>query len=290
MKLALIVTDAWEPQVNGVVTTLKRTRAELERSATTVTVDRPPDSARMPCPTYPEIRLALLPGCVSSPHCSTVLEPDAIHIATEGPLGIPRVATVSATASRSPRRITRSFRNTLASALPISGKLVVRVLRRHHRHARRTLVATEHQRRDLVAHGFSNVVIWSRGVDAELFRPVRPRLLSRCLARSGCTRAASRWRKISTPSSRSTFPARRSSSATGRIASSSSAGIRRALSRATASAPSSRLACRPPTCSCSPAAPTRSGSSCSKPWPAARPSPRPSRSRASASPSASSAA
>src|SRR4029077_7885954 len=61
MKLA-IVTDAWEPQVNGVVTTLGRPRRELERLGHNVTVIAPPDFRTIPCPTYPEIRLALLPG------------------------------------------------------------------------------------------------------------------------------------------------------------------------------------------------------------------------------------
>ena len=61
MKLA-IVTDAWEPQVNGVVTTLGRTRRELERLGHSIAVIAPPSFRTVPCPTYPEIRLALLPG------------------------------------------------------------------------------------------------------------------------------------------------------------------------------------------------------------------------------------
>jgi len=86
MKLA-IVTDAWEPQVNGVVTTLGRTRRELERLGHDVTVIAPPDFRTIPCPTYPEIRLALLPGRKLAAAIDR-FEPDAIHVATEGPLGI----------------------------------------------------------------------------------------------------------------------------------------------------------------------------------------------------------
>jgi glycosyltransferase involved in cell wall biosynthesis len=63
------------------------------------------------------------------------------------------------------------FPQYVRARVPIPEAWSYAFLRRHHGRARRTLVATEHQRRDLVAHGFANVVIWSRGVDADLFRP-----------------------------------------------------------------------------------------------------------------------
>ena len=84
LHLAL-VTDAWSPQVNGVVRTLQRTRAELERLGHQVDVISPDQFVTIPCPTYPEIRLALLPWRLSWQ--LDALKPDAIHIATEGPLG-----------------------------------------------------------------------------------------------------------------------------------------------------------------------------------------------------------
>ena len=85
MHLAL-VTDAWAPQVNGVVRTLQRTKAELERLGHQVDVISPDQFRTFRCPTYPEIRLALLPWRKLSRQLDA-LKPDAIHIATEGPLG-----------------------------------------------------------------------------------------------------------------------------------------------------------------------------------------------------------
>ena len=169
MKLA-IVTDAWEPQVNGVVTTLGRTRRELERLGHDVTVIAPPDFRTIPCPTYREIRLALLPGRKLAALIDR-FEPDAIHVATEGPLGIAARRLCVRNGLSFTASYHTQFPQYVRKRAPIPENWSYAFLRHHHRHARRTLVATEHQRRDLVAHGFSNVVIWSRGVDAELFQP-----------------------------------------------------------------------------------------------------------------------
>ena len=170
MKLA-IVTDAWEPQVNGVVTTLSRTRAELERSGHSVTVVSPSEFRTVPCPTYPEIRLALLPSRKLAASLDA-LEPDAVHVATEGPLGIAARRYCSANGLSFTASYHTQFPQYVRKRLPVPESWSYAFLRHHHRHASRTLVATEHQRRDLVAHGFANVVIWSRGVDAETFRPL----------------------------------------------------------------------------------------------------------------------
>ena len=83
----LIVTDAWEPQVNGVVRTLKSTRRELERLGHEVGLLTPLEFRTLPCPTYPDIRLSLRPGRKVRRRIRE-FAPQAIHIATEGPLGI----------------------------------------------------------------------------------------------------------------------------------------------------------------------------------------------------------
>ena len=86
MKIA-IVTDAWRPQTNGVVTTLSRTAGCLADLGHEVTMMTPENLPTLPCPTYPEIRLALFQGR----NVARWLEaerPDALHIATEGPLGL----------------------------------------------------------------------------------------------------------------------------------------------------------------------------------------------------------
>ena len=82
-----IVTDAWFPQVNGVVRTLSRTKEELESRGYRVEVISPEGYRSVPCPTYPEIRLALF-AARSVKKRLTHLKPDAVHIATEGPLGL----------------------------------------------------------------------------------------------------------------------------------------------------------------------------------------------------------
>jgi len=169
MQIA-IVTDAWRPQINGVVTTLERTRAALEQLGHAVEVLSPESHRTIPCPTYPEIRLALWPRRELA-RALDALAPDAIHVATEGPLGM---AAASYCAERGLAFTTSyhtQFPQYVRKRVPIPESWTYALLRRHHGRARRTLVATEQQRRDLVAHGFEHVVLWSRGVDTELFKP-----------------------------------------------------------------------------------------------------------------------
>ena len=170
MKLA-IVTDAWQPQVNGVVTTLSRTQQALEAMGHDVRVVSPQGFQTIPCPTYPEIRLALLPGRRIAAALAS-LEPDAIHIATEGPLGSAARRYCNSRGLAFTTSYHTQFPQYVRQRLPIPERWSYAYLRRHHGSARRTLVATEHQRRDLVEHEFGHVVIWSRGVDTALFRPL----------------------------------------------------------------------------------------------------------------------
>jgi glycosyltransferase involved in cell wall biosynthesis len=165
-----IVTDAWEPQINGVVTTLSRTRDSLERSGHDVTVVSPDAFRTIPCPTYPEIRLALFPGRKLGATLDA-LAPDAVHVATEGPLGGAARRYCSANRLSFTTSYHTQFPQYVRKRVPIPESWSYAYLRNHHGRACRTLVATEHQRRDLLAHGFANVVLWSRGVDAELFKP-----------------------------------------------------------------------------------------------------------------------
>jgi glycosyltransferase involved in cell wall biosynthesis len=170
MRIA-IVTDAWKPQVNGVVTTLGQTAEGLASRGHDVTIVSPNDYRTVPCPSYPEIRLALWPGRRLVRTLDAVA-PDAIHIATEGPLG----AAARRYCLRRGLRFTTSYHTQfpqyLRKRLPVPEAWTYTWLRRYHGNAERTLVPTEHQRRDLVLHGFEHVVIWSRGVDTALFRPL----------------------------------------------------------------------------------------------------------------------
>jgi glycosyltransferase involved in cell wall biosynthesis len=169
MKIA-IVTDAWLPQVNGVVTTLERTAAALEQIGHEVSVLSPHGHRTLPCPTYPEIRLALWPDRRLAAALDELV-PDAIHIATEGPLGMAAVRYCGKRGLAFTTSYHTQFPQYVRKRLPVPERLTYALLRRHHAKARRTLVATEQQRRELAAHGFRNVVPWSRGVDTELFRP-----------------------------------------------------------------------------------------------------------------------
>jgi glycosyltransferase involved in cell wall biosynthesis len=169
MRIAL-VSDAWAPQVNGVVRTLSSLSDELSRLGHEVALVTPDLFRSVPCPTYPEIRLALRPGR----HVARLLKegsPDAIHIATEGPLGIAArafclgagLAFTTAYHTRFPEYVSARFR------LPL--RLSYAALRRFHDPAQAVMVATRTIEQDLAARGFRNLRRWTRGVDASRFRP-----------------------------------------------------------------------------------------------------------------------
>ncbi len=165
-----IVTDAWHPQVNGVIRTLSTVAAELERMDIFVTVIGPDRFRTVPCPTYPEIRLALLPGR----RLARLLRdsrPDSLHVATEGPLGL----AARALCKRHGWRFTTSFHTRFPEYLhartrfPVS--LAYAVLRHFHNDGAATMVATESLHAELSARGFVQLRRWSRGVDLALFAP-----------------------------------------------------------------------------------------------------------------------
>ena len=86
MRIA-IATDAWSPQINGVVTTLQQTRDELVRQGHEVCMITPEGRRSMPCPTYPEIRLTLFAGSQIARELDA-FDPECVHVATEGPIGL----------------------------------------------------------------------------------------------------------------------------------------------------------------------------------------------------------
>jgi glycosyltransferase involved in cell wall biosynthesis len=166
----LIVTDAWEPQVNGVVRTLKTTARELTAMGHEVRFLTPLEFRTLPCPTYPEIRLSLFPqGGVNRRIAE--FDPDVLHIATEGPLGLAarRFALrddfpfTTAYHTRFPEYVHARFR------LPLSVSYAW--LRWFHGAGKAIMAPTQVVVDDLIANGFQNVRLWSRGVDMEIFRP-----------------------------------------------------------------------------------------------------------------------
>lgn len=169
MKVA-VVTDAWRPQTNGVVTTLTSTLQALQRLDHETLAVTPEAFRTIPCPTYPEIRLALF----ARRRVAQQLEaftPDAVHIATEGPLGQAGRAWCLRTACPFTTSYHTQFPEYIRARFPVPKRWSYAFLRRFHGKAARVMVATEHMRRHLEAHGFRNTTIWSRGVDLDLFRP-----------------------------------------------------------------------------------------------------------------------
>src|SRR5689334_20825133 len=169
LHLAL-VTDAWAPQVNGVVRTLQRTKVELERLRQQVDVISPDQFRTVPCPTYPEIRLALWPERTLHRKLDA-LKPDAIHIATEGPLG--RAARAWCLKQRLPFTTAyhTRFPEYVAARFAVPLGWTYSIVRRFHAPATRVMVATQSIENELTQRGFANISRWTRGVDLELFRP-----------------------------------------------------------------------------------------------------------------------
>jgi glycosyltransferase involved in cell wall biosynthesis len=169
MKIA-IVSDAWYPQVNGVVRTLDTTRRELLKLGHQVLMITPDQFRTVPMPTYPEIRLAVLPGRKVHDLLAD-FRPDAIHIATEGPLGwAARRVCLKAELSFTTAFHTR-FAEYVAARFHVPLSWGYALLRRFHRPADRVMAATESLRRELEERGFGRTALFSRGVDTSVFHP-----------------------------------------------------------------------------------------------------------------------
>jgi glycosyltransferase involved in cell wall biosynthesis len=169
----LIVTDAWRPQVNGVVRTLETTGRELEQMGHFVGYITPNQFLTTPMPTYPEIRLSLLPNRKLATMING-FKPDAIHIATEGTLG--RAARRFCLRRAHP--FTTSFHTRFPEYTHARFKVPLewsyRFLRDFHRPAAAVMVATDSLVEELSERGFDNLTLWSRGVDLDVFGKAEP--------------------------------------------------------------------------------------------------------------------
>lgn len=167
MRIA-IVTDAWRPQTNGVVQTLRTTAQTLSAGGHDLMVVEPNQFRTFPCPTYPEIRLAWFPYRRLS-QLLRDFAPDCIHVATEGTLGM--AARSWCVRSRFPFTTSyhTQFPEYVRARAPIPLALGYAHLRSFHSAAARTMVATPTLQRQLETRGFRNIVRWTRGVDVELF-------------------------------------------------------------------------------------------------------------------------
>lgn len=169
MKI-LIVTDAWHPQVNGVVKTLARTCAELRQMGHQVEVIHPGMFRSVPTPFEPGLRAALV-GAGRLAERIDRFAPDALHVATEGPLGW----AARNAALRTGRRFTTAFHTRypeyLKMRMGIPATLTGNVLRRFHQPSQAVMVPTRSILTELAHAGFANLAVWGRGVDQDIFQP-----------------------------------------------------------------------------------------------------------------------
>lgn len=178
MKI-VTVTDAWHPQVNGVVRTIEATNRELARAGHTVRVIAPDQFAAVPCPGYSEIRLSLFPYGRIARLLDEQLETErdvAIHVATEGPLGhaarrycrLRRLPFTTAYHTRFPQYLHAMF--------GVPERWTYAFLRRFHGAASVVMAPTRTVEDELRSNGLDNVARWTRGVDLDVFQPCEPLL------------------------------------------------------------------------------------------------------------------
>jgi glycosyltransferase involved in cell wall biosynthesis len=166
----MIVSDAWRPQVNGVVRTLETVCGELRAMGHTVEVIGPDRFLTLPCPTYPDIRLSLFPRRKLN-RLIEAFAPHALHIATEGPLGLAARAWARKRGCAFTTAFHTRFPEYVQARIGLPPGLLYAFLRRFHGAGQGMMVATASLRDELAGRGFARIRPWSRGVDLELFRP-----------------------------------------------------------------------------------------------------------------------
>lgn len=166
----LIVSDAWLPQVNGVVTSLLALVAELQRLGHQVQVLSPVDLRTVPCPGYGEIALAWNLWRVGP--AIDAFQPDCVHLATEGPMGWAARRWLLRRGLGFSSAIHTRFPEYLSARWPwFAARWGYAVLRAFHRPSRAVLVSTARLREELAQWGLGNLQLWRKGVDSALFHP-----------------------------------------------------------------------------------------------------------------------
>jgi glycosyltransferase involved in cell wall biosynthesis len=169
MKKILIITDNLPDQINGVVTTYKNIEACAIRDGYTVDYLDPSRFRYVDCPRYNEVKITL-PWAVGKK--IEEINPDYIHIATEGPLGLWARAYLAKCGIRHNTAYHTKFPEGLKTLFGIPESVTWRFVRWFHKHSGKVLTTTETMVRDLQDHGFDGEVIpWTRGVDREIFNP-----------------------------------------------------------------------------------------------------------------------
>jgi glycosyltransferase involved in cell wall biosynthesis len=168
----LIATDAWSPQVNGVVRSLQSLAANARKLGAEIEFLTPEGFRSFPLPTYQSIRCSI-PTWREVVRRIELVAPDALHIATEGPIGhFVRRYCLARKIPFTSSYMTR-FPEYISARLPVPLSWTYAVLRRFHASAAVTMVATPSLVEELGARGFARLAMWVRGVDTDLFRPER---------------------------------------------------------------------------------------------------------------------
>lgn len=170
MARVLIVTDAWQPQTNGVVRCLEALGAQLVAGGHTVRYLTPQGFWTVPLPTYPEIALSLV-GLSTIAAIIAQEAPDHIHIATEGPLGLLARYVCLDTGLRFTSSYHTRYPEYVAARLPVPAEWTYGFLRWFHSAAEATLVPTRSMLEELAGRDFVKLREWTRGVDADRFSP-----------------------------------------------------------------------------------------------------------------------
>lgn len=168
----LIASDAWHPQINGVVRVFETTRQHLVAEGHAVAVAGPDRFRSLPAPGYPEVRLALFPG-KGLREMVEDFRPDAIHVPVEGPIGL----AMRRICRKEGWRFTTSFHTRYGDYLNhrtgMNPDHAHRFQRWFHSAGARMMVQTNSLQNELTARGYRNITQWGRGVDTALFRPWR---------------------------------------------------------------------------------------------------------------------
>lgn len=166
----LIATDAWRPQINGVVRSLERMYEAAPAHGVTAHMLTPEGFWQIGLPSYPDIRLALATRRAVAKRIAE-FNPDHIHIATEGPIGwLTRAVCLAQKRTFTTSYHTR-FPQYVAARWPIPESWSYRFLRRFHGPAAGVMVSTATVEAELRQHGFERILRWGRGVDLSLFHP-----------------------------------------------------------------------------------------------------------------------
>ena len=167
MRLA-IATDAWAPQVNGVVRTLNETIRRLKGRGHEVEVISPDRFTTIACPGYPEIRLALAPR-FRLRKVLGAFKPDLVHISTEGPIGWSARAWCLKHKVPFTTAFHTRFPEYVAARTNLSPDLIWPIMRSFHKGSRVVLTATQSLRDELESRGIHPTQLWSRGIDHDIF-------------------------------------------------------------------------------------------------------------------------